>query len=376
MDEKSLLEHISVIRDPRQSWKIEHTLADIIFLMVAAVIAGAEGWEDIEDFGEDNLEWLRQYGDFINGIPVHDTIARVINLISAKQLQRCFSSWMQDCHDVTSGEVIAIDGKTLRGTYNKDKRCGAIHMVSAFSAANQVVLGQVKTSEKSNEIKAIPELLELLSIRGCIVTIDAMGCQRQIAEKIVSKGADYLLAVKGNQKRLEEAISEIFNSRTINTFGGDKYVTQENGHGRTETRVSMVEHNTDFLGDLAFNWSNLSTVGVVFSIRQEGDKLPETMQVKYYISSASLSAKTLLENTRAHWSIENQMHWRLDVGFNEDACRIRRKQAGENFAVVRHIALNLLTAEKSFNGGIKRKQKKANRSNAYLSQVLAGQGAS
>ncbi|SBT11315.1 hypothetical protein VCE7224_00031 [Vibrio celticus] len=143
--------------------------------MVAAVIAGAEGWEDIEDFGEDNLERLRQYGDFTNGIPVHDTIARVINLISVKQLQRCFSSWMKDCHDATSGEVIAIDGKTLRGTYNKDKRCGAIHMVSAFSAANQVVLGQLKTSEKSNEIKAIPELLELLSIRGCIVTIDAMG---------------------------------------------------------------------------------------------------------------------------------------------------------------------------------------------------------
>ncbi|MGR5415032.1 ISAs1 family transposase, partial [Vibrio astriarenae] len=294
---------------------------------VAAVIAGAEGWEDIEDFGEDNLDWLRQYGDFSNGIPVHDTIARVVNLISSKQLQRCFASWMKDCHEITEGEIVAIDGKTLRGTYNKDKRCGAIHMVSAFSAANQTILGQVKTAEKSNEIKAIPELLELLSIRGCLITIDAMGCQRDIAEKIVSKEADYLLAVKGNQKRLEQAISQLFNSSMINDFDGDKYVIQEKGHGRTEIRMSMIEHSTDLLGDLAFDWPKLSTIGVVVSIRQEADKPAETMQIKYYISSAKLSAKALLESTRSHWSIENQMHWRLDVGFNEDACRIRREQA-------------------------------------------------
>ncbi len=166
------------------------------------MIAGAEGWEDIEDFSEDNLDWLRRYGDFKQDIPVHDTITPVINLISAKQLQRFFSAWMKGCHAVTEGEVIAIDGKTLRDTYNKDRCCGAIHMVSAFSAANQVVLGQVKTADKSNEIKVIPELLEMLSLRGCLVTIDAMGCQKDIAEKIVAQDADYLLAVKGNQKRL------------------------------------------------------------------------------------------------------------------------------------------------------------------------------
>ncbi|WP_240799191.1 ISAs1 family transposase, partial [Vibrio sp. F13] len=213
-----------------QAWKIKHTLTDIIFLTIAVVIASAEGWEDIEDFGEDNLEWLRQYGDFKQGIPVHDTIARVINLISAKQLQRCFTAWMKDCHEVTEGEVIAIEGKTLRGTYNKDKRCGAIHMVSAFSTANQVVLGQVKTADKSNEIKAIPELLEMLSLQGCLVTIDAMGCQKDIAEKIVAQAV-------------------------LNSFEGDKYVTQEKGHGRTETRLSMVVHNTDFLGYIAFDWA-------------------------------------------------------------------------------------------------------------------------
>ena len=376
MNGSSLLEHISIIRDPRQSWKIEHKLTDIIFLMVAAVIAGAEGWEDIEDFGHDHLDWLRKYGDFEHGVPVHDTIARVINLISSNQLQRCFSLWMQDCHEVTKGEVIAIDGKTLRGTYNKDKRCGAIHMVSAFSAANQTVLGQVKTGDKTNEIKAIPELLELLSINGCLVTIDAMGCQKEIATKIINKNADYLLAVKGNQKCLEEAFNKVFHSRMLQQFDGDSHVTQEKGHGRQEVRLSLVEHDIELLGDVALKWPKLATLGVVASIRQEGEKSAEAMQIKYYISSAKLSAQALLENTRAHWCIENQMHWRLDIGFKEDSCRIRREQAGENFAVVRHIALNLLTAESSFKAGIKRKQKKAYRNNAYLSQVLAGQGSS
>ncbi|WP_418641895.1 ISAs1 family transposase [Vibrio chaetopteri] len=368
--------HFDVIPDYRQQGKVEHKLTDIILLTICAVLSGQDDWKAISLYGEARLDFLKRFGDFSHGVPSTSTIARAMGMISATRLQKCFIEWMKDCCELTKGEVIAIDGKTVKGSYDDSRGLGAIHMVNAFATENGVSLGQHKVYEKSNEITAIPELLELLDISGCLVTIDAMGCQKKIAQKILNKNADYLLAVKGNQKRLEEAISEIFNSRTINTFGGDKYVTQENGHGRTETRVSMVEHNTDFLGDLAFNWSNLSTVGVVFSIRQEDDKLPETVQVKYYISSASLSAKALLESTRAHWSIENQMHWRLDVGFNEDACRIRREQAGENFAVVRHIALNLLTAEKSFNGGIKRKQKKANRSNAYLSQVLAGHGAS
>jgi predicted transposase YbfD/YdcC len=376
MNGLTLLDHISVISDPRQAWKVEHTLSDIIFLTIAAVIAGAEGWEDIQDFGEDNLEWLQKYGDFENGVPVHDTIARVMNLISAKQLQKSFAAWMKDCHEVTEGDVVAIDGKTIRGTYDKNKRCGAIHMVSAFSSANQVVLGQVKTAEKSNEITAIPELLKLLDIRGCLVSIDAMGCQKGIAQQIVDKGADYLLAVKGNQKKLEDAMGKVFNSSMLNSYEGDKYSIQEKGHGRTETRLALVSHDPSQLGDVELDWPELKTLGVVVSVRQEGDKPAETMTIRHYISSAELDAKELLEKSRAHWSIEVQMHWRLDVGMNEDSCRIQREQAGENLAVFRHIALNLLIEDKTFKAGIKRKQKKANRSNAYLSQVLAGQGAS
>lgn len=177
--------------------------------------------------------------------------------------------------------------------------------------------GLVRTADKSNEIKANPELLEILFLRGCLVTIDAMGCQKDIAEKIVAQDADYLLAVKGNQKRLEQAIAQVFNSSVLNSFDGDKYVTQEKGHDRTEMRLSMVVHNTDFLGGIALDWAGLSTMDMVVSIRQEGDKPAETMQIKHYISSAKLPAKALLESTRAHWSIENQMHWRLDVGYVE-----------------------------------------------------------
>lgn len=203
-----------------------------------------------------------------------------------------------------------------------------------------------------------------------------MGCQKDIAEKIIAQDADYLLAVKGNQKRLEQAIGQVFNFSMLTSFEGDKYVIQEKGHGRTETRLIMVVHNTDFLGDVALEWKGLTTIGMVVSVRQEGGKVAETMQIKHYISSAKLTANALLESTRANWSIENQMHWRLDVAFNDDECRIRREQAGENLAVIKHIALNLLTKDTSFNAGIKRKQKKANCSNGYLSPVLAVRGAS
>jgi predicted transposase YbfD/YdcC len=376
MNGLSLLQHLAIISDPRQQGKVEHKLSDILFLAIVAVIGGAEGWEEIEDFGIDHLDWLRQYGDFENGVPVHDTIARVMGMISAKQLQKCFAAWMKDCHEATEGDVIAIDGKTLRRSYNKGKRKGAIHMVSAFSAANQVVLGQVKTAEKSNEITAIPELLDLLSIRGCLVTIDAMGCQRAIAQKVIDKGADYLLVVKGNQPMLEAAFDNYFRLEMLQSSEGDTYSTQESGHGRKETRLSLVNDDMSLLGDLALEWPEIKTLGIVAAIRQEGNNPATDMSVRYYISSAKLSAQEMLEATRAHWSIESQLHWRLDVGMREDDCRIRREQAGENLATIRHIAFNALNGETSFKAGIKRKQKRASRNNAYLSQVLAGLGSS
>lgn len=376
MNGLSLLDHITIINDPRQQWKVEHKLSDILFLAIVAVIGGAEGWEEIEDFGVDHLEWLQQYGDFENGVPVHDTIARVMSMISAKQLQKSFAAWMRDCHIATKGEVIAIDGKSLRGTYSKDNRQGIIHMVSAFSAANKVVLGQVKTADKSNEITAIPELLELLNIRGCLITIDAMGCQKAIAKKVLDKDADYLLAVKSNQRRLEAAFDDYFKLEMLQREDGDTYSTKEQGHGRVETRLCLVNDDLSVLGDIAFEWPELKTMGIVATIRQEKGQPATDITLRYYISSAQLTSKELLEASRAHWSIESQLHWRLDVGMREDECRIRREQAGENFAAIRHIALNLLSADTSFKAGIKRKQKRAGRNNDYLSRVLAGQGLS
>ena len=377
MNGLTLLDHISLIKDPRQVWKVEHALADILFLCVAAVIAGAEGWEEIEDFGKDKLDWLQQYGSYENGIPVHDTIARVIAMISPKQFQSCFIAWMKDCHTATKGNIIAIDGKTVRGSYDKSKKRGAIHMVSAFCAANEVVIGQVKTAEKSNEITAIPELLKLLDISGCLITIDAMGCQKKIAAQIINGNADYLLAVKGNQKRLEQKFNEIFDIGDFQANDDSNcYGTQNKGHGRLETRLHKVNHDVKLLADIAFEWPGIKTLGYIVSFRKEGNKSVTEPSVRYYISSAKLSAEELAHAAREHWSIEVKLHWKLDVALKEDACRIRRGEAAENFSKIRHVALNLLNKEQSFKAGIQRKQKRAGRSESYLATVLTGQDAS
>lgn len=306
-----------------------------------------------------------------------------MGLLSGRQLQRFFVQWMQTCHERSEGTLVAIDGKTLRGAADKRIKNSAIHMVSAFCAANRVVLGQVKTDDKSNEITAIPELLKLLELKGCLVSIDAMGCQRKIAEQIVKRDADYLLAVKGNQGKLEQAFSDWY-SPMMFKCGEERddhdghYATQESGHGRKETRLCIASQDLRPLGDLTFEWPNLTTIGIVATIREEGGKPfnAEQLVLRFYISSRKSTAKELLESSREHWSIEASLHYRLDVGMREDECRIRRQESGENLAVCRHIALNLLTEEESFKTGIKRKQKRANRNNEYLSRVLMGRGLS
>ena len=376
---KSLIDHISIIRDPRQSWKIDHSLTDILLLVVCAVICGAEGWEDISDFGKDRLDWLKQYGDFENGIPSDDTIARVMGRLNPKQVQRFFALWMASCHEKTDGQVIAIDGKTLRKSYDKGKRKGAIHMVSAFCVENSLVLAQRKTDEKSNEITAIPELLDMLELKGCLITIDAMGCQREIAKKIVQNDGDYLLAVKGNQPRLAHTFDSHFPLHKINEYGEkSSYSTKETSHGREETRLYVVKEIFDDFVDFSSEWPGLKSVGFSVSFRSEKGVIPniEDMVIRYFISSAVLTPEKFAQAVRRHWHIENKLHWSLDVAFREDDCRIRRESAAENFAAIRHIALNLLNGEKTFKAGKKRKQNKAARSDSYLSEVLAAQGLS
>ena len=333
--------------------------------------------EQLQDFGNARLDWLKQYGDFENGIPSYSTIAKVVSLVDPEQFQHCFIEWMKSCHQATDGEVIAIDGKTARRSYDKSKKKGPIHMVSAFSAANKVVLGQIKTSEKSNEITAIPKLLELLELKGCLVTIDAMGCQREIAEKIVEQEADYLLAVKGNQGKLLEAFENHFSIDQINQWKGDVFKTEEKSHGRMETRIHIVSDVFDEFVNLSFDWKGLTSLGVVMSARMDGDEFnADDITIRYYISSSELTPEKLASSVRDHWQVENGLHWKLDCAMNEDDCKIRRDNAAEILVRFRHIAVNFLNDCKTFKAGLKRKQKKAALSADYLSQVLAGSGAS
>ncbi|EOW5467364.1 TPA: ISAs1 family transposase, partial [Escherichia coli] len=312
MELKKLMEHISIIPDYRQPWKVEHKLSDILLLTICAVISGAEGWEDIEDFGETHLDFLKQYGDFENGIPVHDTIARVVSCISPAKFHECFINLMRDCHSSDDKDVIAIDGKTLRHSSDKSHRRGAIHVISAFSTMHSLVIGQIKTDKKSNEITAIPELINMLDIKGKIITTDAMGCQKDIAEKIQKQGCDYLFAVKGNQGRLNKAFEEKFPLKELNNPEHDSYAMSEKSHGREEIRLHIVCDVPDELIDFTFEWKGLKKLCVAVSFRSiiaEQKKEPE-MTVRYYISSVDLTAEKFATAIRNHWHVENKLHWR------------------------------------------------------------------
>lgn len=377
MNLEDLMKHIKIIPDYRQAWKVEHKLSDILLLTICAVISGAEGWEDIEDFGHVHLDFLKLYGDFENGIPVHDTIARVISCVSPQKFHECFINWMKECH-TTDEDVIAIDGKTLRGSYDKSRRRGAIHVISAFSSMSGVVLGQLKTAEKSNEITAMPELIDLLDLKGKIVTTDAMGCQKNIAEKIRKQEGDYLLAVKGNQGKLYRAIEKAFPVKRINDPTFDSFVTEEKNHGRQETRLHIVSGIPDELIDYTFAWKDLRKIGMAVSFRSDikDEKKEPEMQIRYYISSSDISAEKFASAMRGHWAIENKLHWRLDVAMKEDDCRIRRGDAAELFSGIRHVAVNILSANKEFKAGLRRKMRRAAMDRNYLASVLAGSGGS
>lgn len=364
-------EHFSSIPDLRQQSKVEHKLHDILLTLIVGVICGADGWEAIEEVAHNRQELLNKYGSFENGIPVHDTIARVISAIEPDKLQHCFISWMKSAHIATEGEIIAIDGKTVRGSFDKKSKKNAIHMVSAFAANNGVVLGQIKTEEKSNEITAIPQLLDLLDIKGSIVTIDAMGCQKKIAEKIRAKGADYVLAVKGNQGHLHQSIKDFFEICHEEKFSNVPHQYHEEidaGHGRIESRKYWISDSLSSIKDLTVKWDGLVSIGMAESERHVNGKISK--EVRFFICSIQANAKIFAQSVRKHWSVENQLHWVLDVSFNEDLSRIRRKNASENMSVLRHLVLNLLREEKSFKKGLKAKRFKAALDTSYTEKVL------
>jgi predicted transposase YbfD/YdcC len=370
---EAIEEHFSKVSDPRKDRTKDHKLIDIIAIAICAVICGAEGWTDIELFGNSKLHWLATFLELPNGIPSHDTFGRVFSLIDAQQFQLAFYEWVWAVNDILQGQVINIDGKCLRGS--DDKRLGkrAIYMVSAWSVENEIVLGQRKVDEKSNEITAIPELLKMLSISGCIVTIDAMGTQTNIAKTIVEANADYVLSVKENQGHLFEDISVLFAVDQAQNF---KYASFEykktvnKGHGRIDVRECWSTSNPEYLNLIRGleNWAGLQSIIMVACTRIIGDK--ETKYVRYYISSLLSNAEQILQAVRKHWSIENKLHWVLDVALNEDRSRVRKDQAPENFAVLRHIALNLLKQEKTAKGGIHAKQFLAALNEDYLLKIL------
>lgn len=367
-------EHFSKVNDPRMDRTKHHKLIDIIAIAICAVICGAEGWTDIELFGNSKLHWLATFLELPNGIPSHDTFGRVFSLIDAQQFQLAFYEWVWAVNDIIQGQVINIDGKCLRGS--DDQRLGkrAIYMVSAWAVENELVLGQRKVDEKSNEITAIPELLKMLALSGCIVTIDAMGTQTAIAKTIREANADYILSVKENQGHLFEDIATLFAVDQAQNF---KYASLEykktvnKGHGRIEVRECWSTANPEYLQLIRGleNWAGLQSIAMVVCTRIIDSK--ESKDVRYYISSLLSNAEQILQAVRKHWSIENKLHWVLDVALNEDRSRIRKDQAPENFAVLRHIALNLLKQEKTAKGGIHAKQFLAALNEEYLLKVLA-----
>ena len=371
---EAIEEHFSRVTDPRVDRTKEHKLIDLITIAICAVICGAEGWTDIENFGNSKLSWLRTFLELPNGIPSHDTFGRVFSMLDAQQFQLAFYDWVLAVNEIVHGQIINIDGKRLAGSEDKFLGKRAIYMVSAWAEENEIVLGQRKVDEKSNEITAIPELLKILAISGCIVTIDAIGTQTHIAQTIVEAQADYVLSVKENQGHLFEDISVLFAVDQAHAF---KYATLEHhqevnkGHGRIETRECWSTSDPAYLNLIRDrqNWVGLHSIVMVVSTRLVAGK--QTRKVRYYISSLPSDPKRLLQIVRRHWAIENELHWVLDVALNEDHSRVRKDQAPENLAVLRHMALNLLKQEKTAKGGIHAKQLQAAWKEDYLLKVLS-----
>jgi predicted transposase YbfD/YdcC len=369
----AIIEFFEDIEDPRRdNANRRHDLIDIIVIAVAGTVCGADSWTEIEFTGKAKEEWLRTFLKLPNGIPSHDTFGRVFSIIDPEEFRASFGRFVAAIVELAPREVVAIDGKTVRRSHDRSNGKEAIHMVSAWAAENRVVLGQIKTDEKSNEITAIPELLKTLALKDVIVTIDAMGCQKDIAEQIVDAGADYVLALKGNQETIHDDANHFFDACLNDEFEtGDWSIVEkeETSHGRLEKRTCFV---TQDLSDLstAAEWKGIKSLVIILSERTVDGK--KSTERRLYISSLEYKGRKFNEIVRAHWGIENRLHWVMDMAFREDECRVRQGDAAENLAMLRHLALNLIkqTPTTKYKAGVKARRLAAAMDNNYLRDVL------
>ena len=372
----SIITHFKDLKDPRIERAKKHRLIDILVIALGSSLVGGDGFQDMELFGNSKREWLGQFLELPNGIPSHDTFGRVFARLDPQQFRHCFLSWTRSVSELTQGDVVSLDGKTARASFDRATDVSPIHMVSAWCSQNGgLVLGQLKTDSKSNEITAIPELLKLLAIKGCIVTIDAMGCQTKIVNQILDQEGDYLLTLKSNHQKTYRAITTSFHDQIEHKLN---WRTEENffdafdtSHGRTVRR--RVWRLSDFSGMAHLDkWKGLRSIVAVERIRKAHCEAQVTSEYRFYISSLTRSAKDFANLIRQHWDVENKLHWSLDVTFNEDRSRIRKDHAPENMASLRRLALNQLRQDKSKPISLRQKRMLCSLDENFLMQVLSG----
>lgn len=371
-DTSNIIEHFRNIEDPRMERNKKHLIWDIISLTICAIVCGCETWEEIELYGKEKQDWLSTILELPNGIPSRDTLRRLFIRLNPEHLQECFLSWVETVRKSGRGDIVAIDGKTARRTHDRLKDKRPLHMVSAWSHENRLILGQVKTDEKSNEITAIPKLLKLLELNGSIVTIDAIGTQKEIAESIIEKNADYVLAVKANRANLHEEVKWFFDDIDLKSDEKEGLVEShrsvDKDHGRIEIRECICTEEIDWIKPYLKDWPKVKSIAMVRAKRILGDQ--ESEESRYYISSLGGNAEMISTAVRAHWGVENSVHWVLDMVFREDESRMRMGNSPENFATLRRMALNLVRRDVSSKRSLKGRRKKCGWNNQYLEELL------